>query len=153
MKKVLLLSMIIFSLAAVLVISLAMGEKKAEKPKPHYELDLSSTSFKVESGKDGSLVITIKATDGYKVNKDYPLKTVITETDGLSFRKIKFNKSDIKDISKPVINAPFKALKPGKYDVKVDLSFSVCTDEICEIRKPSITVPIEVTAGAEPNKA
>jgi hypothetical protein len=116
----------------------------ASEEKPHYELTTSATTSTIEVGKDGQFVVEIKATDGYEFHKESPLKMTVTETPGLEFKKLKFGKEDVKDVLKPIFKALFKAAKAGKYEVQADLHFVVCISTICEIKRPTVKIPIEV---------
>ena len=134
------------ALTAVLVSASCQAKESAPAgdAKPHYELSTSASTASVDAGKDGQLQVEIRATDGYEFHKESPLKMTVTEAPGLDFKKLKLTKDDVKDVLKPVFKAPFKAAKPGKYEVQADLQFVVCLSTICEIKRPTVKIPIEV---------
>ncbi|MBI5526232.1 MAG: hypothetical protein HY897_07840 [Deltaproteobacteria bacterium] len=149
MKTRLIVAMIAISAGAAMAFALSGPCRAAETPQPaadklHYEVVTSASTSSLEVGKEGQLVVEIKATDGYEFHKESPLKMTVTETPGLEFQKLKFGKDDVKDVLKPVFKAPFKGAKAGKYEVSADLHFVVCISTICEIKRPAAKVPVEV---------
>lgn len=139
---------VVFAVALLVFISCQTKESSiasaADADKPHYEVITAASTATVDAGKDGLIQVEIKATDGYEFHKESPLKMTVAEAPGLAFGKLKFSKDDVKDVLKPVFKAPFKASKPGKYEVQADLHFVVCLSTICEIKRPTVKVPVEV---------
>jgi hypothetical protein len=143
MKRWTIVVTVLLAVAAMVSATGAFAKEKQE-PKAHYELDFTGTTGTLETGKEGTISVAIKPTDGYHMNAEYPFKLTVADVEGLDFGKKKFVKNDIKDINKPALAIPFKGVKPGKYTVTLNFSFAVCTADICEVRKPSVPVPIEV---------
>jgi hypothetical protein len=149
MRKVFLAAIFVTAVLAVAGASiLAAGDKppaKQEKAEEYYRLDTSSTTNGVKPGEEGFVVVEIKPLGEYKMNLEYPqCNMTVTETAGLSFKKLRFTKADLQDRTRPVFKAAFKAVKPGVYEVPLKFKFGLSNKEGCVMPAPELKVKVEV---------
>ena len=88
----------------------------------------------VASGKAGicSLTITPKGKQTLKTNT--PFKAMVKGSDGVAVSKDKYTAKDFVDEKTPekTIKTEFTASKSGEGTINADLTFFLCTDEICK---------------------
>lgn len=84
----------------------------------------------------GRATLTVKATQGYKWNKEFPCRVVIGDQKGAKLEKTKYAKGDVK-LSDGDKTATFDLgatgpVKPGT-SITGKASFSLCTKKVCKI--------------------
>lgn len=97
----------------------------------------------IQAGVPLEFLVTLEAKGGYKVNDEYPLKFVVTETAAVKAEKSTVRKEDGK-LEKTRAELPVHVTlsAPGEHQVGGKLSFSVCTDERCLIEKRDLLVTV-----------
>jgi hypothetical protein len=108
-----------------------------------YSIQASDVS--TSAGGEGSIVVTIKAKPGFKVNKEYPHKVKAENPpDGVELKKSEATKADgtFKDESTFEMTLPVKAVKAGSYDIELKVKTSVCNDSQCLIKKETLTAKV-----------
>ncbi len=116
---------------------------EAAEEEPPYDVDVQG--WEGAAGEDAQLVVTVKARDGFKINKDYPHKIVLeTPPDGVSLPMMTVRKKDAKlDGDKSITySIPAKAAKSGDYAVKGLVKLSVCNEEQCRMAKEEMTASL-----------
>src|SRR5690606_18913365 len=97
----------------------------------------------IQAGVPLEFLVTLEAKGGYKVNDEYPLKFVVTQTAAVKAEKSTVRKEDGK-LEKTRAELPVRVTlnAPGEHQVGGKLSFSVCTDERCLIEKRDLMVTV-----------
>jgi len=140
------LTLAVFSVAGVSVlVAVDKAPAKQEKVEEYFRLDTTATTSQVNTGSEGFVVVEIKPLGEYKMNLEYPqCNMTVTETAGLAFTKLRLTITDLKDRTKPVFRASFKAEKPGVYEVPLKFKFGLCNKEGCVMPSPELKVRVEV---------
>lgn len=97
----------------------------------------------VSAGKTAVFQVVLEATNGYKVNPEYPLKFAVFESPGAKASKATVRKEDAK-VEGNRVDLPVTVTisTPGTHQVGGKLSFSVCTDERCLIEKRDLLITV-----------
>jgi hypothetical protein len=115
----------------------------------HFTLGLMAPGS-CEAGKDCAATLTLTATEGYHINKEYPYKFTTDARDGVTFLAkdgSAFSKAngDFQQTSETVgtTRVGFRATKT--FELSGTFKMSVCSDANCqiEIQKIALQVPIE----------
>ncbi|MBL6974880.1 MAG: hypothetical protein ISR64_04045 [Deltaproteobacteria bacterium] len=99
-------------------------------------LYILSPELQADPEGQGRATLTVKATQGYKWNKEFPCKVVIGEQKGAKLARTKYAKGDVKlaDGDKTAI---FDLGATGKVEPGTTItgkaSFSLCTKKVCKI--------------------
>ena len=109
---------------------------------------ITASDVKLKSGGEGTFTITIKAKNGFKVNKDYPHKVKLDEPpSGVSLDKQKLKKKDgsFEDKQTFSFKGKVKATSAGKKTVTGLVKTSVCNESQCLIKKEKITISVDAS--------
>jgi hypothetical protein len=100
-----------------------------------------------QAGQAGNVVITLKATEGFHLNKEYPLALQVTPGSGVSLAKDKLtiddaSKYEEKEGSWTVVQT---AAAPGAVQTTALFKFAVCTESTCDPQRVELawTVPVK----------
>lgn len=128
----------------ILALSLTVASE-TNTPAKNYKLDVSGTSKEVQAGKSGTLKLSIKPAEGYKVSAEAPMKIGL-EAEGLELAKKLLGHQDAKDkkSTAPEFDVSFGATTAGEKSIIVDASFFVCNEKLCERKTEKVTVPVSV---------
>ena len=98
-------------------------------------------------GAHGTVKVTIKATDGFKVNQDYPHKIKLADNAGVDFDKKTYKKGDGRFEGKKAFVFEIGATpkSAGSHAIEGKVKFSVCNDSQCKIKKVALNA--KLTAG------
>ena len=81
----------------------------------------------------------------FHVNKSYPYKFKVGQTEGVKAEKPVTSSEALKlEDKRAVMNVGFTADKPGKGRLQGQFSFSVCTDDKCLIEKRNLSLDMNV---------
>lgn len=109
-----------------------------------YRIDVNLASEKPEAGKHTEVVITITPEAPYVLKTSTPMKIALECTDGCELEKKKLSSKDIKN---PKSEAKAVVTKltatSGKHRLDGEMSFFLCTDEICMRQTDDLTVAFE----------
>lgn len=88
----------------------------------------------ITSGKTGACALTITPKGKQTLKTNTPFKAMIQGSDGVTPSKDKYTAKDFVDEKTPskTIETEFTASKAGEGTVNANLTFFLCTDEICK---------------------
>jgi len=132
--------------AALLAIACA-GPAMAAPPaqpgsdKPTFRVDITPP-VRCARGATCALKLGLTALDGYKVNVDYPFKFVADASPQVTLEGTGTFASTGKQTG--TLTVKFRPAASGKVRVAGTFKLSVCTDDVCKIEKPKVTVDVTV---------
>ena len=100
----------------------------------------------VTVGKKATVTVTIKANEGFKINKSYPAKLKLDETRGVSFDKLVLRRSDaaLKDKGHTLVfSVGYVQNRKGSAELKGKLKFSVCSASRCMMERKTIQATLK----------
>jgi hypothetical protein len=117
----------------------------ADQAAASYRIETTGTTQRVETGKAGTLVLSIVPVESVHVDPRAPLKIVLEATPGLSLSKTTLGKADPVDPKADGrrFEVPFVANAAGKHEARAKLDFFVCSDKWCVKQTRDVTVAIE----------
>lgn len=99
----------------------------------------------VKAGQASQAEITLVAKGPFHVNKSYPYKFKVGQSEGVKPEKPVTSSEALKlEDKRAVMNVGFTADKPGKGRLQGQFSFSVCTDDKCLIEKRNLSLDMNV---------
>lgn len=112
----------------------------------NYKVDVNAASCK--AGTECTATIKLETTGGYHLNKEYPYKVKVADSDGLKFTKAEFGKAsgDFVEASEHsgTITLKFTPAKAGKIEVGGAFKFAVCSDKDCATSSETIKLEVDV---------
>lgn len=109
-----------------------------------YRIDVSLAPQSPKAGEGTRVLITITPEAPYVLKTTTPMKIQLECTEGCSLDKAKLTAKDIADPeSKAKAVTTQLTAKSGKHRLDGDLSFFLCTDEICARKTDDLTVAFE----------
>lgn len=110
----------------------------------NFELRIAP-SGDVKAGQASRAEITLVAKGPFHVNKSYPYKFKVGQSEGVKPEKPVTSSEALKlEDKRAVMNVGFTADKPGKGRLQGQFSFSVCTDDKCLIEKRNLSLDMNV---------
>lgn len=100
----------------------------------------------VTVGKHADVVVTIKAKKGFKINKGYPAKLKLADTDGVTYDKKVLRKGDAKledGGHTMVFSVGYVQNKKGDAALQGKLKFSVCSASQCMMERETIKATLK----------
>jgi len=133
-----------FALALVLA---PLGAQAAD---PTY--DVAKTDAKGPVGAPLKASVTVKAKQGWHLNKDAPFTLKLTPATGVETPKAKLARADLAESTDSVarFEVPFTAAETGRKTVEAEAGFVLCQDEACRPVREKVSLVVE---GAVPTKA
>jgi hypothetical protein len=95
------------------------------------------------AGKPATVQAVIVPKDGYKCNDEYPFKFKGSPSDGVTFPEEVARDASVSP-ERTTLSIPFVPARAGEATVSGTLSFSVCTEENCIIKKAPLAVKVKV---------
>lgn len=98
------------------------------------------------AGKEGSVVVTIKAFGEFKINQQFPFRLKLADPpEGVTFSKnvLKRDDGSFKE-KEATFKFAFMPQKAGKYVLSGTVSLSVCNDKKCLMEKVPLDVEVTV---------
>ncbi len=113
--------------------------------KPHYAVTVTSPA-------GAPAAISMSPRGGFKINKAYPTKVVLTAGEGVTLPKTTLKKGDATSLDEKGAAFPV-AYTCGEAGGKVDatVKFSVCSEQTCEMVKEKVSWQV-ANAAAPPAK-
>lgn len=112
----------------------------------HYTIDVAAAGCK--ASKECTATVKLDAVGDYHLNKEYPHKVKVADSDAVKFAKPEFGKTsgDFKSANDKsgVITVTFTPAKAGKTEVTGTFKFAVCSDRDCAPAQETIKVAIDV---------
>ncbi len=112
------------------------------------EADEGPAPFEVEvqdwegpAGEEAQILVTVKATSGFKINEQYPHKVQLdAPPDGLTVPMTTLRKEDaqLNGDKSITYTIPATAAKAGQYRLKGEVKLSVCSAEQCRMAKEKV---------------
>ena len=121
------------------------AEDKAEKAKP-YQLQVASEPATVAVGATAQYRLTITPQAPWVLKTTTPLKAKLKPSAGVSLAKTTLTAKEIVDpnsVAKTVATN-FSATKSGAQRIAAEVSFFLCTEEICERNADTIDLAVTV---------
>ena len=133
----------IFAIAALFAATVAGTAIAADQ----YDFKAEAPSS-AKAGEKAEAKVSVKAKGEWKINKDYPTKLVLEETDGLKFEKTKLTKAEASsfDEHEAVFKVGFTAAAAGKKEIKGTLKFASCdkAGTSCIPKEEKVAISVEV---------
>lgn len=111
----------------------------------HFVLGLRSPTC--APGKDCQAVLTLTATEGYHINKEYPYKFIVDAKEGVTYTKDAFAKAsgDFQQVSETVGTTAIGFRAAHAFDLSGTFKMSVCSEANCqvEVQKMALHVPVD----------
>jgi len=140
MKKSL-LSILVVVLSAFLFTSTGI----AKPPADLYKAELKGS---LVVGQNGNLMLKIVPAKGFKWNKAYPAKLVLSDGSNVSFPKKEYKqlKGEMKPVGKDcAVEIAARGAKAGAEKVDAVIQMSICNEVTCHVlRKEKLTLAINV---------
>lgn len=109
-----------------------------------YRVEASASP--VKAGETGTFHVAIRPTGEAHVKPETPFKGKISATGPIEVSKTEIGYADHSKIENqgPVFDIPFQAKATGSGELKADLTFFVCTAELCQRTTNQVSVPVQV---------
>ena len=136
-------------LAPLILAALVLGvaPKEAE---PEYRFLLEGTSEAIELGSFGAVRITVAPRSDKKLNLKSPLRIEL-EAEGLVLDKAQLGAADAIEAERRVsFETRFEGTREGPTQLKVQATFFICDERVCERRTESRTVAVTVRPRSKP---
>ncbi|MEE8408615.1 MAG: hypothetical protein V3T05_03325 [Myxococcota bacterium] len=110
----------------------------AESKEKVYSISTATLPEAITTGSDAEFKLTITPNAPWVLKTTTPLKIILEASDGIALVKKKFSNKDIVDEKSDEesdaksVKAPFKANARGQQKINADLTFFLCTEEICQ---------------------
>lgn len=118
----------------------AHAKQEAAKPQPAGPL-VETEGFRLEaketaswqSGREGSVKVSLTAKGIYHVNQEFPIEVVVEPATGVEIKKDRLTRQDAEKFDKTaaVFSLPITPATAGSHELKMKVSFAVCTDQNC----------------------
>ncbi len=110
----------------------------------NYRVEVSLAPDSPKAGEGTDVLITITPEAPYVLKTSTPMKIVLECTDGCDLEKKKLTAKDIQngESTAKAVATTLKA-RSGRHRLDGDLSFFLCTDEICMRQTDDLTVAFE----------
>lgn len=101
---------------------------------------------KVKKGAEGKAKVEVVPGANAHVSPDAPISLTVTSGPALKLSKEKLGRADAKETAAKGVafEVPFTAASAGKDEVKGNLTFFICTENLCERQKRDVSLPVEV---------
>jgi hypothetical protein len=115
------------------------------------ELSTEGTTTSVAPGGEGKLVITIRAKGDSHVSEEAPLKVQVS-AEGATPSKDKLGRADLspgtgtKGVS-PRFEVPFRTGSGKEAQLKAEVTYFICTQDVCARQLRKLTVPVTLQSG------
>lgn len=131
------------SFASALLLS-CRGEAAEVDVSKLYKVEASVSP--VKAGETGTFHLAIKPQGDAHVKPETPFRGKISATGPITVSKADIGYADHSRVENqgPVFDLPFQATGPGTGEIKADLTFFVCTAELCQRTTNQVTVPVQV---------
>lgn len=122
-------------LVCTLLAALALQAPDATEVAKDFDIQFSNASTPIKSGVDSQLVITIVPKNSWIVKSTTPLNITLSATPAVKFTKTKLDTKDLLPEQKPpteTVGVTFSAPQKGAYTIHADMSFFLCTEQVCQ---------------------
>jgi hypothetical protein len=135
-----------FSIALVLLSCVARATDN-KNPKP-YQLHAGIIPSELKVEGPGRFELTITPEAPYLLKVETPFKVVLSASDGLQLAKTELTAKDFVDQKTPAktVVGELVAKKKGEQQLTAELTFFLCTDEICQRFTDRVTTTVKVGA-------
>ena len=109
----------------------AAAPQKAE-PEKTYKVRIVPGEAK--AGAEASSIVEVTPLLGYKMNKEFPSKLRMSQTEGVTAPKSEYTKADA-EITEQILRfkVAFTAAETGKINLNGSADFSVCNEKACKL--------------------
>lgn len=131
------------SFASALLLA-CKGEAQEADVSKLYRVEASASP--VKAGETGTFHVAIRPNGDAHVKPETPFRGKISATGPLTVSKTQIGYTDHVKVENqgPVFEIPFQATGPGAGELKADLTFFVCTAELCQRTTNQVSVPVQV---------
>lgn len=131
------------SFASALLLA-CKGEAQEVDVSKLYRVEASASS--VKAGETGTFHVAIRPNGEAHVKPETPFRGKISATGPITVSKTQIAYADHVKVENqgPVFEIPFQATGPGSGEIKADLTFFVCTAELCQRTTNQVSVPVQV---------
>lgn len=124
--------------------SLAEAAGPKQDPSRLYDISFSATP-KVKPGGQGTVEVRITPKHGAEVHSEAPVRLVLEAPTSLELQKTKLGRPDLKmQGTEATFEVPFSTSAAGPAEIDAQLSFFICTDQICARQQRSAKLPVSV---------
>lgn len=108
-----------------------------------YEVEMTATP-QVSKGDAGELVVRIQPKPGAEIHKEAPISLSL-DAHGVKTGKTKLGRPDLKmEGENGSFRVPFQAVDQGAATIDANLTFFVCTDNLCARQQRKAKIPVQV---------
>ena len=126
-----------------LVASPAFAQTADDAVAKLYDVEMKATP-NVAKGADGQLVVRITPKAGAEIHKEAPISLSL-ETKGVKTGKNKLGRPELlMEGENGSFTVPFTAVSPGAATIDANLTFFVCTDNLCARQQRKVQLPVTV---------
>jgi hypothetical protein len=114
-------------------------------PKSLYEIE-AKVSEGLSPGETGTLTLAIRPKAGAEVKAETPLRAKLQPTGPVELEADQLAYDDHKRVEGkgPVFEVPLRAVEAGEGEVDVDLTFFICTAELCMRTKEDLSLDYRI---------
>jgi hypothetical protein len=118
----------------ILALFAAACTAHAEKKDKVYTVETATDPSAVAAGSQAVFQITITPKAPWVLKTTTPMKITLEGSDGVKLAKKKLSNKDITDAKNAAksVKAGFEATHKGSQHIDADMSFFLCTEEICQ---------------------
>ena len=137
--------MVIKYTAVTAILALALPALAAEGEK-NYTFELSANPSPSANNAASTFSLTIAPKTGWVLKNETPFKVTLSASDGLELAQQKFSSKDFKDpkATSKTIATTFKASANGEQKISADLTFFLCSKEICQRFKDTAELGVQI---------
>lgn len=120
------------------------GEAAEVDPSKLYRVEASASQ--VKAGEIGTFHLAIRPLGDAHVKPETPFKGKLSATGPLTLSKAEIGYADHSKVENqgPVFDIPFQATAAGEGEIRADLTFFVCTAELCQRTVNQVSIPVQV---------
>lgn len=121
----------------------ALAEDPIDEAARLYEVEISATP-KLSTGAAGQVVVRIEPKPGAEIHKTAPISLTL-EGQGVQTAKKKLGRAELTmEGENASFTVPFTGETPGPASIDAQLTFYVCTDNVCARQQRQATLPITI---------
>ena len=136
---------IAITVCSLILAATALAEDAKPKPEDLYNIIYTGDKDGAKVGTESQCKLTITPKGERVLKKETPFKAMLSGSEGLEIPKTKYTAKDFVDPKTPhkTIQTTFKSTTAGAQVLKADVSFFLCTAEICQRYKDTAQCKIE----------
>ncbi|MEZ4272452.1 MAG: hypothetical protein R3C68_13800 [Myxococcota bacterium] len=122
---------------AVVFSAALLSPPSARAETAEYTIDASVNPNPLQKDQAATLALTIKPQGSWVLKTETPFRVVLKAPKGVTLKKDQLSAKDIVDAKSAdkTVLAPFTSKQSGKHEITAELTFFLCSDEVCQRHK------------------